>query len=157
MPFLHKISLIIRMSRNSSRCVHSAWLSWSRCSSIACACKNSSTRLGFISITIHFILNNNRFKTMRTRDPHYVDFSLILHANKNIQQMSLKIIIKRLLAMTRECGIAIWYRIPYRTAAYPYRTVPYRPTYFFSSTVPSQYGTVRYGTVLIPHTAGLWY
>ena len=48
------------------------------------------------------------------------------------------------------CGRTVQSRIPYRTAAQQYRTVPSRPTSFFSSTVP-----VRYGTVLVPRTAGL--
>ena len=37
------------------------------------------------------------------------------------------------------------------------RTVPYRPTYYFSNTVPRRYGTVRYGTVLTPRTVSLCY
>jgi hypothetical protein len=70
--------------------------------------------------------------------------------------LSLKIVIKRLLASTRESGIATWYRIPSRPAAYRYRPVSSRPTSFFFNTVSSRDGTVRYGTVLKPHTAGLW-
>ena len=40
-------------------------------------------------------------------------------------------------------GRSLKYRIPYRTAAHQYRTVPSRPTYFFP--LPYRTGTVRYG------------
>ena len=41
------------------------------------------------------------------------------------------------------CGRTVQSRIPYRTAAQQYRTVPSRPTSFFP--LPYRTGTVRYG------------
>ena len=50
-------------------------------------------------------------------------------------------------------GRSLEYRIPYRTAAHQYRTVPYRIAllmFFLYRLVPP-----RYGTVLIPRTVSL--
>jgi hypothetical protein len=45
--------------------------------------------------------------------------------------------------------------VPYRGLSIPYRTVPLYLLFFEYRLVPVRHGTVRYGTVLIPHTAGL--
>ena len=64
----------------------------------------------------------------------------------------------RILSTSKISGIARDYLfIPHTLDAISdqYRTVPYRPTYYFSNTVPSRYGTVRYGTVLTLRTVSL--
>jgi hypothetical protein len=67
------------------------------------------------------------------------------HENeRKISQKMISTINLSLFWKKRYCGIALQYRIPYRTAASQYRTVPYRNTCIFSYTVPYRYGTVRY-------------